>query len=184
MLRAMVRREVDNARLPNVRRSLTSSVLCGPERLTNGARPWHHLLSLRPSPSSRRSAPSGRQASCVPWRPAHAGHRNQARHGEFKWRRENPSAPTPSAPTRSFGGEGQDDYWLKPWPRVPAQGRQAGSTSSSRALPLDGKIVCREISDEDTGENTGGTQHSPAKRSAGVKGDAGDEAGDAAGQAR
>jgi hypothetical protein len=48
--------------------------------------------------------------------------------------------------------EGQDDYWLNLGLVFPHKDG-SGFNIMLQALPLDGKIVCREITDEDRGES-------------------------------
>ncbi|MBV9862653.1 MAG: hypothetical protein JO267_10950 [Alphaproteobacteria bacterium] len=47
--------------------------------------------------------------------------------------------------------EGQDEYWLNVGLAFPHKDG-AGFNVILQALPLDGKVVCREITDDDTGE--------------------------------
>ena len=51
--------------------------------------------------------------------------------------------------------DGQDDYWLNIGLAFPHKDG-SGFNIVLQALPLDGKIVCREVTDDDTGE-TGGS---------------------------
>jgi hypothetical protein len=61
----------------------------------------------------------------------------------------------PSAPShRAYSvikREGQDDYWLNLGLVFPHKDGN-GFNIILQALPLDGKIVCREIGEEDAGE--------------------------------
>ena len=61
----------------------------------------------------------------------------------------------PSAPThRAYSvirREGQDDYWLNIGLAFPHKDEK-GFNIVLQALPLDGKIVCREIADDDQAE--------------------------------
>ena len=60
--------------------------------------------------------------------------------------------PAPAAPThRAYSvirREGQDDYWLNVGLVFPHKDDK-GFNLILQAFPLDGKIVCRQISDED-----------------------------------
>ena len=47
--------------------------------------------------------------------------------------------------------EGQDDYWLNIGLTFPHKDEK-GFNIVLQALPLDGKIVCREVGEEDAGE--------------------------------
>jgi hypothetical protein len=47
--------------------------------------------------------------------------------------------------------EGQDDYWLNIGLAFPHKDGK-GFNIVLQALPLDGKIVCREVAEEDAGE--------------------------------
>lgn len=53
--------------------------------------------------------------------------------------------------------EGQDDYWLNLGLAFPHKDG-SGFNIILQALPLDGKIVCREITDDDAGEQSEPTQ--------------------------
>ena len=61
----------------------------------------------------------------------------------------------PSTPTHRvytvIRREGQDDYWLNIGLAFPHKDGN-GFNIVLQALPLDGKIVCREITEDDTGE--------------------------------
>ncbi len=61
----------------------------------------------------------------------------------------------PPAPTHRvytvIKREGQDDYWLNIGLAFPHRDGK-GFNVVLQALPLDGKIVCREITNEDPGE--------------------------------
>ena len=63
----------------------------------------------------------------------------------------------PAAPThRAYSvirREGQDDYWLNLGLVFPHKDGN-GFNIVLQALPLDGKIVCREITNEDNSEET------------------------------
>ncbi len=49
--------------------------------------------------------------------------------------------------------EGQDDYWLNIGLAFPHKDGK-GFNIVLQALPLDGKIVCREVTEEDQGERS------------------------------
>jgi len=53
--------------------------------------------------------------------------------------------------------EGQDDYWLNIGLAFPHKDGN-GFNIVLQAVPLDGKIVCREVSDEGPGEETASTR--------------------------
>ena len=61
----------------------------------------------------------------------------------------------PAAPTHRvytvIRREGQDDYWLNIGLAFPHKDGN-GFNIVLQALPLDGKIVCREVTEEDQGE--------------------------------
>jgi hypothetical protein len=61
----------------------------------------------------------------------------------------------PAAPTHRvytvIRREGQDDYWLNIGFAFPHKDGN-GFNIVLQALPLDGKIVCREVAEEDTAE--------------------------------
>ncbi len=61
----------------------------------------------------------------------------------------------PAAPTHRvytvIRREGQDDYWLNIGLAFPHKDGN-GFNIVLQALPLDGKIVCREVAEEDAGE--------------------------------
>ena len=61
----------------------------------------------------------------------------------------------PAAPTHRvytvIRREGQDDYWLNIGLAFPHKDGN-GFNIVLQALPLDGKIVCREVTEEDAGE--------------------------------
>ena len=61
----------------------------------------------------------------------------------------------PAAPTHRvytvIRREGQDDYWLNIGLAFPHKDGN-GFNIVLQALPLDGKIVCREVGEEDAGE--------------------------------
>ena len=63
----------------------------------------------------------------------------------------------PAAPTHRvytvIKREGQDDYWLNIGLAFPHKDGK-GFNIVLQALPLDGKIVCREITDEEQGEES------------------------------
>lgn len=61
-----------------------------------------------------------------------------------------PAAPTHRAYT-VIKRDGQDDYWLNLGLVFPHKDGE-GFNIVLQALPLDGKIVCREISDDDPAE--------------------------------
>jgi hypothetical protein len=63
-----------------------------------------------------------------------------------------PTAPTHRAYT-VIGREGQDDYWLNIGLVFPHKDGD-GFNLILQALPLDGKIVCREIAEEATEEGS------------------------------
>jgi hypothetical protein len=72
----------------------------------------------------------------------------------------------PSAPThRAYSvikRDGQDDYWLNLGLAFPHKDG-SGFNIILQAFPLDGKIVCREITEDDRGEGepTRGRQDQP-----------------------
>jgi hypothetical protein len=63
----------------------------------------------------------------------------------------------PAAPTHRvytvIRREGQDDYWLNIGLAFPHKDSN-GFNIVLQALPLDGKIVCREVTEEDAGETS------------------------------
>ena len=64
--------------------------------------------------------------------------------------RQQPPAPTHRVYT-VIKREGQDDYWLNIGLAFPHKDGK-GFNVVLQALPLDGKIVCREITNEEDGE--------------------------------
>ena len=66
--------------------------------------------------------------------------------------RQPPPAPTHRVYT-VIKREGQDDYWLNIGLAFPHKDRK-GFNVVLQALPLDGKIVCREITNEEGEENS------------------------------
>jgi hypothetical protein len=78
--------------------------------------------------------------------------------------------------------EGRDDYWLNLGLVFPHKDG-SGFNIILQALPLDGKIVCREVSEEDQSD-AAPQQRSRQETPAGVKGGAVDEPRDASRQAR
>jgi hypothetical protein len=61
--------------------------------------------------------------------------------------------------------EGQDDFWLNLGLVFPHKDGK-GLNIMLQAFPLDGKIVCREISDDDPAENNNSVQRQePDRRS-------------------
>ena len=75
----------------------------------------------------------------------------------------------PAAPTHRvytvIRREGQDDYWLNIGLAFPHKDEK-GFNIVLQALPLDGKIVCREITEEDQSE-TGPQQRNRSEASRG-----------------
>jgi hypothetical protein len=73
----------------------------------------------------------------------------------------------PSAPTHRvytvIRREGQDDYWLNIGLVFPHKDG-SGFNIVLQALPLDGKIVCREITDDDQGDDTAQRSRQGASR--------------------
>ena len=74
----------------------------------------------------------------------------------------------PAAPTHRvytvIKREGQDDYWLNIGLAFPHKDGN-GFNIVLQALPLDGKIVCREITEEENGDearNRGAAPNAPA----------------------
>jgi len=63
---------------------------------------------------------------------------------------ERPAAPTHRVYT-VIQREGQDDYWLNLGLAFPHKDGK-GFNIVLQALPLDGKIVCREVADDDAAE--------------------------------
>jgi len=56
--------------------------------------------------------------------------------------------------------DGQDDYWLNLGLVFPHKDG-GGFNIMLQALPLDGKIVCREITDDDAGDSQGSSRDRP-----------------------
>jgi hypothetical protein len=87
--------------------------------------------------------------------------------GEFRMADKQPTAPTHRAYS-VIRRDGQDDYWLNIGLAFPHKDGN-GFNIVLQALPLDGKIVCREISDEETSEATSQSRgrSEPARTSTG-----------------
>src|SRR5919112_5004744 len=83
--------------------------------------------------------------------PARAGHWKLP-NGEFRMADKQPPAPTHRVYT-VIKRDGQDDYWLNIGLAFPHKDGK-GFNVVLQALPLDGKIVCREITNEDDGEES------------------------------
>src|ERR1039458_1293603 len=104
-----------------------------------------------PFPELRSSLAGARP--CV-LTPAHAGHRNPLKRRFFMAEKEQPKQPTHRAYS-VIRREGQDDFWLN-LGLVFAHKDGKGFNIMLQAFPLDGKLVCREVGEDD--ENSKGSQ--------------------------
>jgi hypothetical protein len=78
--------------------------------------------------------------------------------------REQPNLPTHRAYS-VIRREDQDDYWLNVGVVFPHKDN-SGFNIMLQALPLDGKIVCREIAEDEAVDETDHSASQPARRHA------------------